>query len=106
MARSMEYIYSVESGKGSVNEVNMIRCIEDAGLSILDRHDWDREVLKQVNKHNTEVIERNVKRLVAQYPEKSIILNGYLKNQKDECKELEQNCTCTTLILENKKYSA
>ena len=63
------------------------------------RIDWDRELLKETNRQNTSIIEENVERLVLEYPEKAVIFKEYLRNQLDECEELENDYICTTVLL-------
>jgi hypothetical protein len=85
-----------------VNHKEMTNIIEQTGYRILDRMDWDRDTLKQTNRHNTRVIQENVKRLIALYPDKEAIFKEYLQNQIDECKALEKEYVCTTLLLRQK----
>lgn len=64
-----------------------------------DRINWDRVALRQINRQNTDIIRKNVSRLILKYPDKKEIFNEYFQNQIEECEELENDCICTTLIL-------
>lgn len=102
----LEFMFADQLIEGMLNDKEMNNIIAQTGYCILDRIDWDREVLKQINRQNTEMIEENVKRLISQYPDKKEIFNDYLQNQIDECAELENQYICTTLLLGQKTFRA
>lgn len=102
----LEFMFANQPTEGIVTDGEMKDIIERTGYRILDRIDWNRETLKQTNRQNTEIIKENVKRLISQYPDKKEMFNEYLLNQIDECKELESDCLCTTLLLGQKNYCA
>lgn len=100
----LEFMFTQHSNEGKVNDKEMKNIIEQTGYHILDRIDWSREILERTNRQNTETIKKNVKRLISQYPDKKKDFNDYLQNQIDECEEMENDCICTTLLLQNKNY--
>jgi cyclopropane fatty-acyl-phospholipid synthase-like methyltransferase len=102
----LEFMFADQPVDGIVTEKEMKNIIEQAGYHILDRIDWNRETLKQTNQHNTKIIKQNVKRLISQYPGKKKKFNEYLLKQIEECIELENKYTCTTLLLRQKNYCA
>jgi cyclopropane fatty-acyl-phospholipid synthase-like methyltransferase len=102
----LEFMFADQLTEGMVSDKEMKKIIEQTGYRILDRIDWDREILKQTNLQNTVIIKENVKRLISQYPDKKEIFNEYLQNQIDECEELENGYFCTTLLLGQKNDCA
>lgn len=100
----LEFMFAERSIEGIISCDEMKATIERAGYHILDRIDWNREAIKLTNSRNTAIIEKNVKRLLLQYPGKKELFKNYLKNQIDECLELENDYTCTTLLLRQKNY--
>lgn len=102
----LEFMFAVQVSQDMLTAKEMADIIEQTGFKIIDRIDWDRERLKQTNKHNTEVIKENVKRLNFCFPDKKELFNEYLQNQMDECEELESKYICTTLLLRQKSYCA
>lgn len=98
----LEFMFAAQSTEGMLGENEMLKIIEQSGFLLLDRIDWNRERLKQINRENTEIIRKNVNDLVSRYPDKEEIFNEYLQNQIDECKELENDYSCTTLLLKQK----
>lgn len=102
----LEYMFVEKPREGVTTDREMRNIIEQAGYSVLDRIDWNRETLKQTNKQITEIIKENVKRLIAQYPDQEDVFSGYLQNQIEECEELENDYFCTTLLLRQKNYCA
>jgi hypothetical protein len=95
----LEFMFAEKLTEGMINNKEMTNIIEQTGYRILDRIDWNREILKQTNRQNTGVIQENVKRLISIYPDKEEIFNEYLQNQIHECEELENDYICTTLLL-------
>lgn len=95
----LEYTFAEQWREGRLSEHDMLNSIVQTGYRILDRIDWDRELLKETNRQNTAIIKKNVQRLVSQYPEKTVIFEEYLRNQLDECEELENDYICTTVLL-------
>lgn len=95
----LEFMFAAQLSEGMVDEDEMKKSIEQSGLFIVDRIDWDRETLKQSNVRNTEIIKENVERLTSQNPDRKAIFQKYLENQMDECEALENDYICTTLLL-------
>lgn len=95
----LEFMFAAQVAEGLVDEDGMKNSIEQSGLRILDRIDWDKDALKQSNVRNTEIITANVERLIFQNPDKEAIFREYLENQIDECEEMEKDYICTTLLL-------
>jgi cyclopropane fatty-acyl-phospholipid synthase-like methyltransferase len=95
----LEFMFADQMTEELINDKEMKQIIEQTGYRIIDRIDWNREILKQTNRQNTEVIQENVNRLIFQYSDKKEIFNEYLQNQIDECEELENEYICTTLLL-------
>jgi cyclopropane fatty-acyl-phospholipid synthase-like methyltransferase len=102
----LEYMLSDKPDDEFLSNKEMQNIIEQSGFQLLDRIDWDGELLKQTNKQNTEIIERNVNHLISKYPDKKKLFNQYLQNQIEECKELENDYFCTTVLLRHKNYCA
>ena len=102
----LEFMFADQLTEEVITDKEMNETIVQSGYHIMDRIDWKREKLRQINQLNTEVIEENVKHLISQYPDKKEILNEYLQNQIDECEELENDYFCTTLLLRQKNYCA
>jgi ubiquinone/menaquinone biosynthesis C-methylase UbiE len=98
----LEFMVSKTNTIDGVTETEMIDIIEKSNCQILDKIDWDLETLKLTNLKNTEIIQENVMNLIFQYPEKQEMFNEYVKNQIIECSEIENDFTCTTLLLANK----
>jgi ubiquinone/menaquinone biosynthesis C-methylase UbiE len=95
----LEFMFTDQPADGMLTDKEMTNTINQAGYRILDRIDWDREVLKQINKQNTDIIKMNVEDLILQYPDKKAIFHEYLQNQINECVESENRYICTTLLL-------
>lgn len=95
----LEYMFSDLMTDTMVSNNDMKDILDQSGYRILDRIDWNKEKLKQTNKENTIIIKENVQRLIAQYPDEKEAFKEYLQNQIDECEELENKYTCTTLLL-------
>lgn len=102
----LELMVVIQQTEGMITASEMETIIELTDYRILDRIDWNRDTLIQTNKHNTEIIKENVKRLMFQYPEKKEIFNEFLQNQIDECEEIENDYICTTLLLKQKDCCA
>jgi SAM-dependent methyltransferase len=84
------------------NKDEFIDQIEKSGLDIVDQIIWDKDNLRKVNKSNTILIDEQIKRLIKSNPTKEKMFANYLKNQIDECRELENDLECVTIILKNK----
>lgn len=95
----LEFMYANLPNEGKVTESEMMNILKQTDCRISDRIDWDKETLIQTNRKNTEIIQENVKNLISQYPEKHDIFNEYIQNQIIECNEIENDYTCTTLLL-------
>ncbi len=100
----LEFMFADVTTEGIMNDLEMKSIIQQTGYNILDRIDWKRQTLKQINRQNTEIIRKNVQRLILKYPDMKEIFNEYLQNQIEECKELENDYVCTTLLLRQKNY--
>lgn len=99
----LEFMYSNLPKEGMVMESEMMNILKQTECHILDRIDWNKETLIQTNRKNTEIIHENVKNLIFQYPEKQEMFNEYIQNQMIECNEIENDYTCTTLLLVKQK---
>jgi len=95
----LEFMYTNLPNEGMVTESEMINILKQTDCRILDRIDWNKETLIQTNRKNTEIIQENVKNLISKYPEKQEMFNEYVQNQMIECNEIENDYTCTTLLL-------
>lgn len=98
----LEFMFADQLTEDLITENVMKEIIAQSGFQIVDRIDWNRETLKQINRKNTATIQENVKRLILQYPAKQEIFNDYLLNQIEECEALENEYFCTTLLLRQK----
>jgi hypothetical protein len=99
-------MFSDQSDDELLSNKEMQNIIEQTGFQLLDRIDWDTELLKQTNKQNTKIIRRNINLLISKYPDKKKLFDEYLQNQIEECQELENDYSCTTLLLRHKNYCA
>lgn len=98
----LEFMFTKNSDNATeevITEGEMIKIIREAGCHIIDRIDWDKDVLRQTNQYNNAIIGKNVAKLMNLYPEKKEMFEEYLQNQLDECEALENKYTCTTLLL-------
>jgi len=95
----LEFMVSKTISKNGITEMEMIDIIHKSNYQILDRIDWDIEVLKRTNEKNTEIITENVNKLKSTYPNKVDIFNEYIQNQLKECFEIENEYSCLTLLL-------
>jgi cyclopropane fatty-acyl-phospholipid synthase-like methyltransferase len=95
----LEFMFADKVSEDLVTEPVMKDIITQSGFQILDRINWNRETLKQINRKNTAIIQENVNRLILQYPDKQEVFNEYLLNQIEECEALENEYFCTTLLL-------
>lgn len=102
----LEFMYADRMTEALIDDKEMQQVIAQTGYHMVDRIDWNRETLIQANRHNTAIIQENVNRLVAQYPDKQEIFEEYFQNQIDECEELENESSCTTLLLRQKHDGA
>lgn len=73
--------------------------VNQSGLQLIDSIDWKLEDLKNMNDFQVTRIENRVLELVEKHPEKKKLFLNYLKNQKEECQELQNNLQCVTLLL-------
>ena len=96
----LEFMFAEELTEDMLTEDEMLKVIEQSGFHILDRIDWERDALRQINRQNTAIIRKNVDGLISNYPEKKSIFSEYLQNQIDECEELENDYICCTLLLQ------
>ncbi|MCR9253141.1 MAG: class I SAM-dependent methyltransferase [bacterium] len=73
--------------------------VNESGLRLIDSIDWRLDDLKEMNDFQVTRIENRVLELVEKHPDKKELFLNYLKNQKEECQELENNLQCVTLLL-------
>lgn len=98
----LEFMYGVRQHEGIITDKEMVTIIEQSHCVILDRIDWDKETLKQVNQQNTFTIAQNIKQLIIQYKDKEKLFHDYLQNQVDQCEDIESNFICTTILLQSR----
>lgn len=100
-----EGVYSLNSEhnpEGFPTESELFAQIEKSRMEIVGQIVWDREKLKQINQSNTASIREQINRLVNSHPDKKEMFHAYLKNQIEECRELENNLACLTILLKKK----
>lgn len=73
--------------------------VNQSGLRLVDSIDWRLQDLKKMNEFQVTRIENRVLELVEKHPGKKELFLNYLKNQQEECQELENNLQCVTLLL-------
>lgn len=95
----IEFIVALRPTEGMLTDQAMMDTLKECPYTMLDRIDWDVETLRQVNQKNIRIIARNIQQLTLQYPNMKKIFMDYLENQKTECSYMENDCTCTTILL-------
>nr|WP_262919027.1 class I SAM-dependent methyltransferase [Tunicatimonas sp. TK19036] len=84
-------------------ENDVFRQIEGSGMRVIERIDWDANVLRKVNFLNNTLIQKKANELIKIHPEKAYLFKQYVANQKAECAMLENEMICSTLLLKKKK---
>lgn len=95
-----ESLYSLtEQGSDNPNKDEFFDQVNQSGLKLIDSIDWKLEDLKNMNEFQVARIENRVLELVEKHPDKKELFLNYLKNQQEECQELENNLQCVSLLL-------
>lgn len=75
-----------------------LRLFDENGLSLLGEVFSDEEYIDSFDSE-TETIALRASELIARYPEKRTILEGYVQSQSNECKDLENTIVGVTWML-------
>jgi ubiquinone/menaquinone biosynthesis C-methylase UbiE len=100
----LEAIYSINSTNNPDNLPNykeFIQQLKESEFEIIEQVNWNKNQLKQVNSENTSLISKQIKNLIKTNPNKEKMFTDYLKNQIEECHQLENDITCLTILLKN-----
>jgi len=98
----LEAIYSINTENnpdGLPNKKEFIKQLEESELEIVEQIIWDKNRLKQVNQKNTPLISKQIKKLIKTNSDKKKMFTDYLENQIEECKQLEIDIDCVTILL-------
>ena len=82
------------------SEEELFSQIEASGLKLVDKIVWDVAKLIEINRQNMCLIQYRLDQLTRKYPDQRELFNDYLKDQKEECRELEEEILCMSLILQ------
>ena len=76
-----------------------LEIFKKSGLALVDEITADME---QISHDNTDVdiIEKRAEELIRKFPEKESIFKGYVRSQKNECEDLEENIKGITWLLQ------
>lgn len=66
---------------------------------LLDRLPWDLQALALTNQANTAAIASRANELVRRYPQKAGMFRAFVADQREECRLLENDWHCETLLL-------
>lgn len=78
------------------------RLFEQAGLKELECLSLVEEEQREIDRGDLAAIEGRVKELSAQYPRQKALFESYLKSQKDEVYDIENNYVNVVWLLQNK----
>ena len=82
------------------DEEELWKQIHESGLVLIDRMDWEREKLIDINHKNTHLIKGRIESLIQRYPNQEELFRSYLEDQIEECRELAEEIQCMSLILQ------
>ena len=100
----LETVYLAPEGNEQLdppNEAEFKLQLQQSGMEVIESILWEADLIKTSNARNTRAISRRVEDLVAAYPEKQELFAAYLAEQMEECKELEEDLVCVTVLLQN-----
>jgi SAM-dependent methyltransferase len=80
-------------------EKELVKKVDKSDLKIIDKILWPTDKIKAINIENNIFINKRIDELKKTYPEKTNVFEQYISNQKDECKLIENELICSTLIL-------
>lgn len=80
-----------------------IEIFKSNNLEIVDKILSDDKEFSKINKINTELITKRAEELKKKYPKRSYLFDNYIKSQKAEVYDLENNIMTLTWLLKKKK---
>ena len=91
---------------GVPDRAEFARRAKAAGLQFIDSVLWDKDTIRSINESNTQSIRAHIGTLIEAHPDKKNLFIEYLKNQEEECRLLENEMACATILFRSDKGAA
>ncbi len=98
-----ETIYpKIEKGDSIPSQKEFQRQVKKSGFVLLEEKFWDIEDIKTKNQESTKKIVKRAQELIAKYPQERKIFEEYINSQIEECRELENDLYCVSVLCQLK----
>lgn len=98
-----ETIYpKTEMDDSIISQKEFQRQVQKAGFVLLEEKFWGIEDVKSMNQEYTAKIVTRAQELIAKYPWKKVMFEQYVNSQIEECKELENDLYCVSVLCQLK----
>ncbi len=87
--------------EGVLSEAETREAVRGAGLTIVAEEQSPAEWVRAQNQRITAQIRRRATELSRRFPDKRSWFEDYVRGQEDECRQLEEDLVCPTLLLEH-----
>lgn len=97
----LEIVYAnTATNPSNETEKTFKSAVTTSGFRIVQEQIWSQDFVKKDNLENTQKIALRTMELIEKFPQKRAIFETYLQSQKTECKELETNYQCVSVLLQ------
>ena len=98
-----ETIYpKIETDDSIDSQEEFQRQVKKAGFVLLEEKFWDTEDIKTMNQECTTKIVKRAQELITKHPQEKIMFEEYINSQVEECKELENDLYCVSVLCQLK----